>query len=89
MKDKKGITITNVFQEILDESGHKPNKIWKDKDSEFYNRSMKSWFYDNDIEIYSTRNEGKSFAAERFIRTLKNKICKYMTYYQKMSILLN
>ena len=89
MKDKKDITITNVFQEILDESGRKLNKIWKDKDSEFYNRSMKSWFYDNDIEIYSTRNEGKSFAAERFIRTFKNKICKYITYYQKMSMLLN
>ena len=89
MKDKKGITITNVFQEILDESGRKPNKIWKDKDSEFYNRSMKSWFYNNDIEIYSTRNEGKTFTAERFIRTLKNKICKYITYYQKMSMLLN
>ena len=44
LKVKKGITITNVFQKILDESNHKPNKIWVDKGSEFYNRSMKSWF---------------------------------------------
>ena len=29
--------------------------------------------------MYSTYNEGKSVAAERFIRTLKNKICKHMT----------
>ena len=34
---------------------------------------------DNDIDIYSTQNEGKSFLAERFIRTLKNKIYKHMT----------
>ena len=34
-------------------------KIWVDKDSEFYNRSMKSWIQDNDIEMYSTHNEGK------------------------------
>ena len=33
----------------------------------------------NDIEIYSTHNEGKSDVSERFIRTLKNKIYKYMT----------
>ena len=35
-------------------------------------------FKDNDIEIYSIDNEGKSVAAERFIRTLKIKIYKYM-----------
>ena len=39
---KKGITITNAFQNILDESNHKPNKIWVDEGSDFYNRSMKS-----------------------------------------------
>ena len=33
--------------------------------------------------MYSTHNEGKSFAAERFIRTLKNKIYKYMTSISK------
>ena len=43
LKDKKGITITSAFQTILDESKHKPNKIWVDKGSGFYNRSMKSW----------------------------------------------
>ena len=42
LKDKKGITITNAFQKTLDESNHKPNKIWLDKGSEFYNTSMNS-----------------------------------------------
>ena len=79
LKDKKGITNTNAFQTILDESSRKPNKISVDKGSEFYNRSMKSWLQDNDIETYSTHNEGKSAVAERFIRTLNNKIYKYMT----------
>ena len=49
-----------------------------DEGSELYNRSIKSWLQDNDIEIYSTHNERKSVVAERFIRTFKNKICKYM-----------
>ena len=42
LKDKKGITITNAFPKILDKSNRKPNKIWVDKSSEFYNRPMKS-----------------------------------------------
>ena len=37
----------------------------------------------NDIEMNSTHNEGKSVIAERFIRTLKTKICKYMTTISK------
>ena len=37
----------------------------------------------NDIEMYSTHNDGKSIIAERFIRTLKNKIYKYMTSLSK------
>ena len=40
---------------------------------------MKSWLEENDIEMYSTQNEGKPVVAERFIRTLKNKIYKYRT----------
>ena len=74
LRCKKGVTITNAFQKIIDESNGKRNKIWQDKGSEFYNRSVKSLLQDNDTEIYSTHNEGKSVEAERFIRTLKNKI---------------
>ena len=48
-----------------------------------YNRSMKSWLQENDIAMYSTHNEGKSVVAERFIRTLKNKIYKHMTSISK------
>ena len=51
LKDKKRISITNDFQKILDDSKRKPNKIWADKNSEFYNRSMESWLEKNDIEI--------------------------------------
>ena len=89
LKDKKGITITNVFQKILKESNGKLNKICVDKGSEFYYRSIESWLKENDIEMYSTHNEGKSVVAERFIRTLKNKIYKYLTSISKMFILIN
>ena len=68
---------------ILDRSGCKPNKIWFDKGNEFYNISFKKWLKDNNIERYSIDNEGKSVAAERFIRILKTKIYKYMTSVSK------
>ena len=64
LKVKKGITITNAFQQILKESNKKPNKIWVDKGSEFSNSSFKNWLKDNDIEIYSIHNKGKSVAAK-------------------------
>ena len=63
MNDKKNITITNAFQQILKESNKKPSKIWVDKGSEFYNSSFKQWLKDNDIEMYSIQNEGRFVVA--------------------------
>ena len=59
LKDKKGVTIVNEFQKVLDKSGRKPNKIWLGKWSEFYNSFLKNWFKDNEIEMHSIHNEGK------------------------------
>ena len=83
MNDEKGITINDAFQKILDESNRKTNKILVDKGSEFYNKSTKLWLEKREIEMYSTHNEGKSVVAEKFIRTLKNEIHKYMTSVSK------
>ena len=79
---KKGISIVNAFKKIIS-GGRKPNKIWVDQGIEFYNNSFKDFLKINNIEIYSTYNEGKSVVAERFIRTLKNKVFKRMTAISK------
>ena len=81
--------MVNAFKSILKKSNRKSNKIWVDKGGEFYNKSIKSWLEKNDREMYSTHHEGKSVAAERFIRTMKNKIYKHMIQYHKMCILIN
>ena len=83
LKDKKDVSIADAFQKILDDSNRKPNKIWVDKGSQFYNNSFKKLLKDNDIEMHSIHNEGKSVIAEKFIRTLKAKIYKYMTSVSK------
>ena len=51
LKDKKGASIVNVFQQILNKSERKRNKIWLDKESEFYDNSFKEWLKDNDFEM--------------------------------------
>ena len=82
MKMKKSTSIVNAFKKIISE-GRKPNKIWVDQGSEFYNKSFTDFLKINNIDMYSTFNEGKSVIAERFIRTLKNKIYKHMTAISK------
>ena len=76
MKDKKGASIVNAFKKIRNDSNGKPNKIWVDQGSEFFNKSFKDFLKVNNTEMYSTYNEGKSVVAERFIRT-------YDSYFKK------
>ena len=66
------------FKKILNNSNRKPNNIWVDHGKEFYNNKFKSFLKNNDIEMYSTFNEGISVVAQRFIKTLKSKIYKHM-----------
>ena len=80
-KPKKKSTV-NAFQNIIS-GGRKPNKIWVGQGGEFYNNLFKKFLKTNNIDMYSAYNEGKSVAAERFIRTLKNKIFKHMTAISK------
>ena len=68
LKDKKGITIVKAFQKLLKQSNRRPSEIWVDQGGEFYNNFFKKWLQDNDIAIYSRHNEGKSVAAERFVK---------------------
>ena len=84
LKHKKGITITNASEKKkINKSSCKPTKILVGRDSEFYNRSMKSWLQGNDTDIYSVHIWKKICSCWRFITTLKNKTCKCMTSISK------
>ena len=58
LQDKKGKTFLNAFIEIVNESNHKPNKLWIDQGRAFYNKHMQEWLENNYIFMYSTYNEG-------------------------------
>ena len=78
LKNKKGETMVKAFKTIFEE-GRTPGKLWTDKGTEFYNKNMNDLRKLYDIELYSTENEEKSSIAERWIRTMKEKMFKYFT----------
>ena len=80
LKDKKGVSIVNAFQEILHSSKRKPNKIWVDQGSEFLKNVFQKFLKDNEISMYLTYNEGKSVVA---IRSLNSTMYKHMTAISK------
>ncbi len=79
IKDKTGKSITEAFTKVVKDSGRKPEKLWVDQGTEFYNRVFRGWLNENDIEMYSTHNEGKAVVIERFNRTIKEKMWKYFS----------
>ena len=80
LTNRKGDSIVEGLKKILNTSNRKLNKIWVDNGKEFYNDKF---LKENETEMYSTFNKGKSVVAERFIKTLKNKIYKQMTFIGK------
>ena len=72
LKNKKGETVAEALKNIFEK--RKPEKLWTDKGTEFYNKNVKKL-----IEVYSTENEEKSSIVERWIRTMKEKMWKYFT----------
>ena len=74
LKNKKAQTIVKALKEIFKESGRRPDKLWTDKGTEFFNKDVRDLVY-----LYATENEEKSSIAERWIRTMKENMFKYFT----------
>ena len=79
LKRKTGIEVRDAFRRIVNTSDRIPKKLWVDRGKEFYNSPMTVWRGENDIDIYSTNNEGKAVVIERFNRTLKSRMWKHFT----------
>ena len=83
LKNKSGLSLTNGFKTILSEGpqggseSRKPEQLWVDRGSEFYNKTLKSLLKEygtgkaaSGIELYSTYSDLKALFIERFNRTL-------------------
>ena len=72
LKNKSGKEVANALEDIIEVDGRRPKRLWTDEGTEFYNANVARVL--NGIELYSTHNEPKATIAERFIRTLREKI---------------
>ena len=93
LQNKKGETVAAAFEKIF-KSGRQPRLLWTDKGKEFYNRTVNQLLSKKNIKLYSTENEEKSSVAERFNRTIKQRMWKMFSannntiYYDKIGELL-
>ena len=84
LKNKSGLSITNGFKLVLGDhpqggsESRKPEKLWVDRDSEFYNKTFESLLKEYETELYSTYSDSKAVLIERFNRTLLHVINKPM-----------
>ena len=84
LKNKSGLSITNGFKSILSDDPQggserrKPEELWVDRGSEFYNKTFKSLLKEYETKLYSTYSDLKAVFIERFNRTILHIINKPM-----------
>ena len=84
LTNKSGLSITNGFKTILSEGpqggseSRKPEKLWVDRGSEFYNKTFKSFLKEYETKLYSTYSDLNAVFIERFNRTILHIINKPM-----------
>ena len=69
LTDKKAKTVPDGFIRIVNESRLKPNELWVDQGTEFYNNIRQNWLHNNNVLMYLTYNKDKSEVAESFMRS--------------------
>ena len=79
LKNKTGVAVTQAMQTILTRAGRTPQKLQTDAGKEFYNRTFQNLMKTNGIHHFSTHGDAKAALAERFNRTLKEKLYRYLT----------
>lgn len=79
LKTKGSLDTVAAFRSILQESDRIPITLFTDKGTEFVNRDIKELTDSYGIVFYQAQDPStKASIAERFIRTIKGRIYKYM-----------
>ena len=82
LKRKDGKSMVDAMKTVLEEDDtfKGASRLFVDRGKEFYNRSLQTYLQSKRMKMYSVYSqEIKSSIAERFIRTLKGRLYKYMT----------
>ncbi len=78
LKNKSGIEVTKAFQSILKE-GRVPQKLQTDQGKEFFNKHFQDVMKKHDINHFATATDLKASVVERFNRTLKSRMWRFLT----------
>ena len=78
MKNKQGSTCREAFVRAMKLMGRRPKKLQTDQGTEFYNETFRSMLKEHKIHLFSTKTEIKASICERFNRTVREKVAKYM-----------
>jgi hypothetical protein len=78
LKNKKAPTVVQAFEQILEESGRKPDRLRTDSAQDFKSRLFQQMCSDRGIRSFFMAGEKQANYIERFIQTLKSRIFKYM-----------
>lgn len=76
LKDKKATTVLEALKPIILESH--PEKLQTDKGSEFFNSTVQKFLKSENVKLFATESDQKASVVERFNRTLKNILFRYM-----------
>ena len=78
LKNKLALEVLTKFKKIFDESGRKPVKLQTDEGGEFVNKELGGYLKSKEVTFFIVSSDKKAAIAERVIRTLKEKIYRYM-----------
>ena len=78
LKTKTGVALVRAFEKIVRQGRH-PNRLQTDRGKEFYNRTSQRWVDEQDIQHFFTEGDAKASVVERFNRTLKERLYRYLT----------
>ena len=80
LKNKSGTTVTQGFERILRQAGkRKPFGLHTDQGKQFYSTSVRRMLEREGIQHFSTHGDAKASVVERFNRTLKGRMYRYLT----------
>ena len=87
IKKKTGVEVTSALKHVLEQSGRKPHTLQTDDGKEFYNKHVSNLLKEHGIRHFSTAGDTKASVVERFNRTFKQRLYRYMTTYNTPSYL--
>lgn len=78
LRSKSGPDVLEGFKKVFNETERRPAKLQTDDGNEFWYRGLQQYLKENGVKFFTLKSDKKAAVAERVVRTLKEKIWRYM-----------